>query len=191
MKKKSIIGLLISFLGLGLTTTSCEDMLTPDMDRYAEGFSGRDTVNFYFGILTNLQDVVENNVLLGDIRSDLIDTTGYVSDTVAALANFDKVENGDNGLLDRAAYYKVINQCNYYLAAVDTTAQKNNIYYMRREFAQVQMIRAWTYMQLVQNYGQVPFISVPVSNAGTGWETNPKKDGPPPITCSTSSTRPA
>lgn len=175
MKKKSIIGLLISFLGLGLTTTSCEDMLTPEMDRYAEGFSGRDTVNFYFGILTNLQDVVENNVLLGDIRSDLIDTTGYVSDTVAALANFDKVENGDNGLLDRAAYYKVINQCNYYLAAVDTTAQKNNIYYMRREFAQVQMIRAWTYMQLVQNYGQVPFISVPVSNAGTGWETNPEE----------------
>lgn len=174
MKKKTIIGLCCSLLGLGVTTTSCEDMLTPEMDRYAEGFSGRDTVNFYFGILQNLQDVAENNILLGDIRSDLADTTGYVSDTVATLANFDKVADGENGLLSRAAYYKVINQCNYYLAAVDTTAQKNNIYYMRREFAQVQMVRAWIYMQLVQNYGEVPFITSPVTNAHTGWETNPE-----------------
>jgi hypothetical protein len=35
------------------------------------------------------------------------------------------------------------------------------------------MVRAWTYMQLVQHYGRVPFITVPVDNANTGWETNP------------------
>lgn len=173
MKKKSIIGLFVSLLGFGMTTTSCEDMLTPDMDLYTEGFSGRDTVNFYFGILSNIQDMVENNVLLGDIRSDLVDTTDYVSDTVAQIANFEKVANSENGLLDRSAYYKVINQCNFYLAKCDTTAQKNYNYYMKREYAQVQMVRAWTYMQLVQNYGSVPFITDPIDNADTGWETNP------------------
>lgn len=162
-------------LGLTVTTTSCEDMLTPDLDRYAQDFSGRDTVNFYFGILSNVQDVIENNVLLGDMRGDLADTTMYVSDTVAQIANFENtMEDGDNGLLNRAAYYKVINQCNFYLAKADTMAMKNNVYYMRREYAQVQMVRAWTYMQLVQLYGEVPFISKPVDNANTGWEKNPE-----------------
>lgn len=175
MKKKSIIGLFVSLLGLGMTTTSCEDMLTPDMDLYTEGFSGRDTVNFYYGILSNVQDMIENNILLGELRSDLVDTTSYVSDTVASVSNFDRVADGDNGLLKRAAYYNVINQCNFYLAKADTMAQKNNIYYMRREFAQVQMVRAWTYMQLVQNYGEVPFITKPVDNANTGWEKNPEE----------------
>ncbi len=174
MKKKSIIGLFVALFGFGMTTTSCEDMLTPDVENIAEGFTGTDTVGFYFGILSNLQDVYENNILLGDLRSDLVETTPYVSDSVADVANFVKVEDADNGLLTRAAYYKVINQCNFYLAKVDTMIMKNNNYYMRREFSQVQIIRAWTYMQLVQNYGKVPFITEPVDNANTGWETNPK-----------------
>ncbi len=173
MKKKSIIGLFVALFGFGMTTTSCEDMLTPDVENIAEGFTGTDTVGFYFGILANLQEVYENNILLGDLRSDLVETTSYVSDTVADVANFVKVEDADNGLLTRAAYYKVINQCNYYLAKVDTMIMKNNNYYMRREFSQVQVIRAWTYMQLVQNYGRVPFITEPVDKANTGWETNP------------------
>ena len=162
-------------LGLTVTTTSCEDMLTPDLDRYAQDFSGRDTVNFYFGILSNLQDVVENNVLLGEMRGDLAETSMYVNDSVAEIVNYENtMEDGDNGLLNRAAYYKVINQCNFYLAKADTMAMKNNFYYMRREFAQVQMVRAWTYMQLVQLYGEVPFITKPVDNANTGWEKNPE-----------------
>lgn len=172
MKNKSIISLFVFLMSFGLATTSCEDMLTPDMDRYVENFTGRDTVNFYLGILSNVQEMIENNVILGEVRGDLCEPTDYVSDTLAAVANFVPTEDGDNGLLNRAAYYKVINQCNFYLARVDTMAQKNNIYYMRKEYAQVQAIRAWTYMQLVQNYGTVPFITRPVETAGTGWETN-------------------
>ena len=80
MKRKSIISLFIGLLGFSVATTSCEDMLTPDMDRYAEGFSGKDTVAFYMGILSNLQDVAEQNFLLGEIRGDLVDTTMYCSD---------------------------------------------------------------------------------------------------------------
>ena len=172
MKNKSIISLLVFLMSFGLATTSCEDMLTPEMDRTVENFSGRDTVNFYLGILSNVQEMIENNVILGEVRGDLCEPTDYVSDTLSAVANFIPTEDAENGLLNRAAYYKVINQCNFYLARVDTMAQKNNIYYMRKEYAQVQAIRAWTYMQLVQNYGTVPFITRPGESAGTGWETN-------------------
>ncbi len=171
--KKSILSLGFAILGLGTVTTSCEDMLTPDMDRYATGFSGTDTINFYLGILSNLQGMVEQNILLGELRGDLLSPTEYVSDSISSIANFTNLEDGENQLLNRAAYYKVINQCNYYLAAADSMAMKNNSYFMRREISQVALVRAWTYMQLVQNYGKVPFISKPVENAGTGWETTP------------------
>ncbi len=146
------------------------------MDRYATGFTGKDTLYFYLGIMRNVQDMVEQNQLLGDIRSDLADTTLYTSDSVAAIATYDRsnMVNGENALLDRSAYYKVINQCNFYLAKVDTMAKKNNVYYMRKEFAQVEAIRAWAYLQLVQTYGTVPFITKPVDNANTGWEKNPE-----------------
>lgn len=163
-------------MGVGIATTSCEDMLTPDLTRYTENFSGRDTVYFYNGILRNVQDMVEQNELLGDLRSDLVATTKYTSDSISNIVKYEnKRIDGEDQLLNRAAYYKVINQCNFYLAKVDTTAQKNNIKYMKREYAQVLNIRAWAYLQLVQTYGTVPFITKPVDNADTGWEKNPEK----------------
>lgn len=174
MKHKSILSLFIFLLGLGSVTTSCEDMLTPDMDRYAENFSGKDTVYFYLGILRNVQDMVEQNELLSDMRSDLVTTTEYSSDSVSNIINYRRQADGENALLNRSAYYKVINQCNFYLAKADTTLVKNNVYTMRKEYAQVVAIRSWAYIQLVQTYGRVPFVSKPVDNASTGWETNPE-----------------
>jgi len=171
--KKSILSLILALVGFGALTTSCEDMLTPDIDRYAENFSGRDTVNFYFGILRNLQGVVEQNVLLGELRGDLVSATEYTNDSINNIINFRDHSDGSSELLNRAAYYKVINQCNFYLDKVDSMALRNNNYYMRRELAQVQLVRAWTYLQLVQQYGSVPFITAPVSSASTGWEQNP------------------
>ncbi|MDO5074768.1 MAG: hypothetical protein Q4D66_02645 [Bacteroidales bacterium] len=173
--KKSILSLFFALIGISSLTTSCEDMLTPDLDRYATEFTGKDTVNFYLGIVRNLQGMVEQNVLLGELRGDLVAPTEYVSDSINQIINFDytNLEDGKSLLLNRAAYYKVINQCNFYLAKADSMAIKNNNYYMRRELAQVQLIRAWTYLQLVQNYGSVPFIVAPVDNSNTGWETNP------------------
>lgn len=178
MKIKSILSSFIFLVSLGAITTSCEDMLTPDMERYTNNFSGKDTVYFYTGILRNVQNMVEQNQLLGDLRSDLVTTTDYSNDSISNIINYNSANNKDDGsnmLLNRAAYYKVINQCNFYLAKVDTMAVKNNIYYMKREYAQVVNIRAWAYLQLVQTYGEVPFITVPVDNANTGWEkTAPK-----------------
>lgn len=176
MKHKSILSLLIFLMGFGMFTTSCEDMLTPDMNRYATEFSGRDSVYFYLGIVRNVQDMVEQNQLLGDLRSDLVTGTEYSSENVSDIINYKRqTKDGENDLLNRSAYYKVINQCNFYLAKVDTFARKNDLYYMKREYAQVVNIRAWTYLQLVQTYGEVPFITAPVDNADTGWErTAPK-----------------
>ncbi|MBQ7664156.1 MAG: RagB/SusD family nutrient uptake outer membrane protein [Bacteroidaceae bacterium] len=174
MKTKSILGLFIFLLSMGLVS-SCEDMLTPDMDTYqdANGRTLKDTVNSYFGILRSVQQVVEQNTILGEIRGDLVTTTSFTTDSISKLANFENLADGDNALLNRAAYYYVINQCNFYLRDADTISTKNNNYYMRKEAAQVILIRAWAYMQLVQNYGRVPFFVDAVGTATSGYETNP------------------
>ena len=174
MKAKSILGLFIFLLSMGLVS-SCEDMLTPDMDTYqdANGRTLKDTVNNYFGILRSVQQVAEQNTILGEVRGDLVSTTSFTTDSISKLANFEQLADGDNALLNRAAYYYVINQCNFYLRDVDTISTKNNNYYMRKEAAQVILIRAWAYMQLVQNYGRVPFFVDTVGTATSGYETNP------------------
>ncbi len=176
MKKTSIIGVVFALLGIGTVTTSCEDMLTPEMNNHVDGDAAiTDTVYYFHGILKNVQDIAERTVILGEARGDLTSPGLYVSDSVYDVANFENAANGTSGLLDRSAYYKVINQCNFYIAHVDSNATMNSVKYMRSELAQVEMIRAWTYMQLVQNYGSVPFITEPVKSANTGWENTAPK----------------
>ena len=167
MKNKSIISLLLLLMGVSVITTSCEDMLTPDLERYAEK-SGQDTLYSYWGILKSMQNIAERYVVLGESRGDLVSTDIYTNDSVGRLYNFEDPQDGESAFLSVADYYKVINGCNFYLAYADTASLKNNVYYMRKEYAQVQAMRAWTYLQLVQNYGSVPFITEPVRNTADG-----------------------
>ncbi len=168
MKNKSIITILSLCLGLSLATTSCQDMLSSDSDRHSYTVAG-DTLYSYWGILNALQNIGERYVILGECRGDLIDGGQFTTDSVKALLTFglnDDVENfkdGANRYLKVSDYYRVINSCNAYLAQMDTIMEKpTGDRYMLREYAQVEAIRAWTYMQLVVNYGDVPFYTHPI-----------------------------
>ncbi len=169
MKKKSILSLVLLLAGMMCVSTSCSDMLTPDLERYSEKNAG-DSVYSYLGILKSMQKIVERNVILGEARGDLVASTTYTSDSVSHFFNFDDVRDGDNAFLQCADYYNVINQCNFYLHYVDTVTVKDEVRYMQKEWAQVQAMRAWTYLQLVQNYGSVPFFTEPVSSSSVGKE---------------------
>ncbi len=168
MKRKSIISLLIFCMSLGMVTTSCEDMLTSDSERHSYKVA-QDTLYSYWGILKSLQNVAERYVILGECRGDLVTSTGYVSDTIAAIVNFGqngtaaKYKDGASKYLKASDYYHIINSCNAYIAHCDTfQTTGTNQKYMIKEYAQVQAIRAWTYMQLVQVYGEVPFYTKPL-----------------------------
>lgn len=168
MKRKSIISLLIFCMSLGMVTTSCEDMLTSDSERHSYEVA-EDTLYSYWGILKSLQNVAERYVILGECRGDLVTSTGYVSDTIAAIVNFGqngtaaKYKDGACKYLKASDYYHIINSCNAYIAHCDTfQTTGTNQKYMIKEYAQVQAIRAWTYMQLVQAYGEVPFYTKPL-----------------------------
>lgn len=140
-------------------------MLTPDMDRYAsENKFGQDSIYSALGILRSIQNVAERTVILDATRSDLVTAGTYTNDSVGNIMEFNNPQDGSSALLNVADFYHVVNSCNFYLANVDTTISQNNTNIMQREWAQVQSMRAWAYIQLVRFYGEVPFVTKPISS---------------------------
>ena len=190
MKRKSIISLLVFALGLGTMTTSCEDMLTPDSERHQYEVA-KDSLYSYWGILRSLQNIAERYVILNECRGDLIGASPYVSDTIAAILNFgqngyqDKYVDGACAYLRASDYYHVINSCNAYIAMCDTFRMTGmDQKYMIKEYAQVEAIRAWTYMQLVNAYGEVPFYTKPLLTTDdiNNFANNPNRSTVTPTT---------
>ncbi|MCR4995032.1 MAG: hypothetical protein K6A32_06625 [Bacteroidales bacterium] len=162
MKKNIIVSLLLA-LTLGFTFSSCEDMLTGDMDRHVEiDDIAQDTLYSYWGILRSLQNVAERYVILGECRGDMVNGTQYVSDSIHSILEF-TAEDGSNRYLKAADFYHIINSCNAYIYRCDTTAVSGmNQPLMLKEYAQVVSIRAWAYLQLVLTYGKVPYFEQPL-----------------------------
>lgn len=164
MKNKSIIFALLLACGVGATTTSCEDMLSADSDRTLPS-NASDTLYGYWGIMKAVQNLGERYVVLGEARGDLLYPTSYAADTISNIANFNNPTDGDCRFVDVKDYYTVINSCNNYLADVDSLKTNSAGYrVMEKEMAQVLAVRAWTYLQLVNNYGEVPYFTDPITS---------------------------
>jgi len=150
-------------LSLGMGLTSCEDMMTVDTGDKAYT-SANDTLYSYLGIMRAMQDIAERQVILGEIRGDLVTASEFVTDTLHAISNFEDPKDQSCSLLYASDYYNVINNCNFYIHNCDTSTVKANVKFMVPEYTQVKAIRAWVYLQLVKNYGEVPYITEPIKN---------------------------
>ena len=164
MMKKNFIYSLCMLLCGAIFMSSCEDMIEIESDRVDYDMSTltlNDTVYSVLGILKGVQGVMDRQVLLGELRGDLmvVNEAKAVTD-VQKIARFEF--DSDNKYLDIKDYYTIINNCNIYLARVDTTLERNNQKLMLREFVGVQSVRTWAYMQLAMNYGEVPFFDEPI-----------------------------
>jgi hypothetical protein len=148
-----------------LLLSGCSSMMDTDseMMEYAEDntlHSAQDSVYSVMGILYKMQTIADRSVLLGEIRGDLTTTTTQANSDLKKLATFDvTTSNRYNNIAD---YYAVINNCNYYLAHIDSTLQKNGKKLFAGEIAAVHGMRAWTYLQCVTAYGSIPYVTAPV-----------------------------
>lgn len=145
--------------------TSCEDMLNVDSDRVEYEFDDwtlNDSVYSVLGILKGVQEVGDRQVILNEVRADLIEISESkaVIDIQEISRSVFNIET--NKYLDVKDYYAVINNCNIYLARVDTTLEKNNIKLMMPEYVGVKSVRAWTYLQLAINYNYIPYFTEPI-----------------------------
>ena len=165
--KKNLIYTVIFLLCGVLLFGSCQDMLNVDSDRVEydfESWSPSDSVYSVLGILKTVQGVADRQIILNELRADLISIS-----TTKAIEELQEVYKSDfsnlaaNKYLDPKEYYTVINNCNIFLARVDTTLNKNGVYYMMNEYVAVKSIRAWAYLQLAINHNEIPFFTYPIT----------------------------
>ncbi|MBQ3877131.1 MAG: RagB/SusD family nutrient uptake outer membrane protein [Prevotella sp.] len=123
-----------------------------------------DSMFYTLGILKGLQLAADQYVLQGEMRGDLVATNQYTETDLRQLANFSA---GVSNKYDSAyVYYRVINNCNYYIAHRDTSLRTGSRQVAIPEYAEALAVRAWAYMQLAKNYGSVPFYTDPLVSIG-------------------------
>lgn len=181
MNMKRIYIFISIILGLG-SMMSCDDFFKQESADvlYADQEhlnNAVDTVYSVTGILGKLQAVADRTVLLGEVRGDLVSLTTVASNDLRELASFSVSD--DNMYNAPSDYYAVINNCNYFIAHADTALKSNrNENIFMKEYCAVKSIRAWTYLQLALNYGQVPFYTEPMlsKEESDAAESSPKAD---------------
>ena len=157
--------------------TSCSDIFDTDSDRqiFDPALDEKTDSMFYtLGILKGLQQLGDQYVLTGEMRGDLVATNSYTETDLRRLADFtaDASCKYDSAYL----YYRVINNCNYYIAHRDTMLITGHRKVAIPEYAEALAVRAWAYMQLAKNYGKVPFFTEPLTSISDANTNFPEKD---------------
>lgn len=161
-------------LGVGAATTSCKDMFTPDNNIVTTELAPQDTVFQAMGIVQRMQKLADRTVLLGELRGDLVNINReYASPSLQQI--FDNNVDVNNEYNKPRDYYDVINNCNIYLAYVDSTRRGGTgkegstlSHYFGKEICAAKTFRAWCYLELAKIYGEVPFVTEPVTTANAG-----------------------
>ena len=170
---------IFAVLAIG-SVTSCADFFDQESEHvvFADNDhlnQATDTVFSVIGILNKLQAIGDRTILLGEVRGDLVDITANANSDLRDMALFNIGD--DNRYNQPRDYYAIINNCNYFIAKADTALKNNrNDYIFMKEYAAVKSIRAWTYLQLVLNYGSVPFVTEPILSKLEAEQNYPKYD---------------
>lgn len=148
-----------------LVMASCSDILDTDSklvefeeDNHLN--QPEDSVYSVMGIIHRIQTIAVRDVVLGEVRADLVQPTTQASNDLKQIANFQV--NANNSYNKISDYYAVINNCNFFLARVDTALAKRGRKVFASEYAAVKAFRAWAYLQAVKVYGKLPLVTEPV-----------------------------
>ncbi len=165
---KKILYPIIVVLGL-ISVSSCEDMLMTENDSMVinpELDNKTDSVFYALGIAQAMQQLADQYFFIGEMRGELVTTTTHTDNNLRQLANYSA--NTTNRYDSAYVYYKVINNCNYYLAHRDTALYTGSTNVAINEYAAVEAWRAWAYLQLARTYGGneqgVPFYTEPLTS---------------------------
>ncbi len=150
------------------TLAACDSMLEVENDSTLQDpdlNNKTDSVFYALGIAQAIQQVADQYFFVGEMRGELVTTTTSTSNHLRQLANYSATTA--NKYDSAYVYYKVINNCNYYLANRDTTLYTGATNVTLNEYAAVAAWRAWAYLQLARTYGGeeqgIPFFTEPLT----------------------------
>lgn len=148
-----------------LFVSSCSDMLDVETSREVELPSigqASDSLFYVLGIMQAVQQAADAYYIQNEMRGDLVDVTVHSDLNLREMANFSATAS--NKYDSAYVYYRIINNCNYYIANRDTTLYDGTYNVTQSEYATVLAFRAWAYLQLARNYGKVKFVTKPLTS---------------------------
>lgn len=144
--------------------TSCSDMLETDSTRMVsdpELKQKTDSMSYAKGVLQAMQELADQYYFQNEMRGELVSPSAKATINLRNLANF--TAGAENKYDSVYLYYKVINNCNYYLQKRDTTLMTGTRNVTYNEFAAIAAFRAWAYLQMTTQYGSVPYVTEPMT----------------------------
>lgn len=174
----STIKVLLLVVIMSTTFSSCEDFMSTASSRLTLADdnlidSANDSVYSILGILNQVQKISDRYVLIGELRADLMDVTSLSESELRDLSEF-KVNASTSQFSDVKDFYAVINNCNLFIQRADTNIVVRTNKPFVKELAVAKSIRAWTYMQLVLNYGKAYYFKKPILTVQDSKESFPE-----------------
>jgi len=157
--------LFITIIGLLGILSSCEDFFNPDQqvnvtedELYTDWYEYRAAE---MGLYALQQDLVEQLVVLGELRGDLLTITPNADPDLVEIYNFNVSK--DNKYASPIKFFTLIAACNKMIEILEQKqpnvmdkAKAINNY--DRLYGEALCMRAWAYFNAVRIYGKVPFI---------------------------------
>lgn len=150
---------------LVLTLTSCQDFFDPkqevditEEELYQDWYEYRSVAMGIYGLQQNL---VEQLIVLGELRGDLLTITENAEADLVEIYNFNVSK--ENKYASPENFFKLINACNNFIRVIernhpevlDKNAETTNY---DRIYGETLCMRAWAYFNAVRIYGKVPYI---------------------------------
>jgi tetratricopeptide (TPR) repeat protein len=145
--------------------TSCEDFFNPDQDitiveedLYTDWYEYRAAS---MGLYSLQADLVEQLVVLGELRGDLMTVTSNADEDLMEIYNFNVTKDNEYAKPDK--FFELIAACNRFISTLETNyphimdhSKPVNNY--DRLYGEALTMRAWAYFNAVRIYGKVPLI---------------------------------
>lgn len=145
--------------------SSCKDFLNPDQELYitedkllTDWYEYRSVAMGMYGIQ---QELVEQLLILGELRADLLKITENADPDMVEIYNFQI--SRENKYADPANFFKLIAASNNFIRllqrerpeVLDKSSSPNNY---DRLYGEALCMRAWAYFNAARIYGKVPYI---------------------------------
>ena len=117
------------------------------------------------GIYGKLMGLIDRIIILNELRADLMDVTINTTFDMADINNH--TANANNMYCDLMPFYEVILNCNDVLANLiimkDPSVRKLSDADFAYRYSDVMTVRCWVYMQMAIHFGEIPYITKPLS----------------------------
>jgi len=148
-----------------LTFTSCKDFFDPEQElnitedqMYNDWYEYR---SVEMGMYALQQNLVEQLVVLGELRGDLLTITPNADADLVEIYNFNISKN--NKYASPVNFFKLIAASNNFIRVLqrehpEVLDEESEVTNFDRLYGEALCMRAWTYFNAAKIYGKIPFI---------------------------------